>query len=224
MSAQRRDGVDRRPQRGAVELGVRPVQVADDPLGVESGRRTRRGRSRGPCPAVTARPRAPARARRTNRRYPTTSSITSGPHTAPCPGTIVVAPSGLTTSSSTSMAPATEPCSRNGVPPLNSRSPAKSTRRSGSQTIESLVVCAGVPTWRTSHAQVVDPERHRVGVGEERRRQHDVAPVDLGPERPAEFGSPQSQACSARARSWPTIVADRRRGSCRRCGRRGGGC
>ena len=48
------------------------------------------------------------------------------------------------------MAPATEPISRNGVPPLKIRSPQNSTDRSGIHTIESLVVCAGMPTCLTS--------------------------------------------------------------------------
>ena len=37
-------------------------------------------------------------------------------------------------------APATDPCARKGVPPLNRRSPQKTTLGSWSQTIESLVV------------------------------------------------------------------------------------
>ena len=48
------------------------------------------------------------------------------------------------------MAPVTEPMSTNGVPPLKIRSPQNSTDRSGIQTIESLVVWAGMPTCRTS--------------------------------------------------------------------------
>ena len=48
------------------------------------------------------------------------------------------------------MAPVTDPISTKGVQPLNSRSPEKSTERSGIQTMESLVVWAGDPTWRSS--------------------------------------------------------------------------
>ena len=59
---------------------------------------------------------------------------------------MVFAASGMITCSSTSMAPATEPISRKGVPPLKIRSPQNSTDRSGIQMIESLVVCAAVPT------------------------------------------------------------------------------
>ena len=36
------------------------------------------------------------------------------------------------------------------MPPLKTRSPQNSVERSGNQTSESLVVCAGVPTCRTS--------------------------------------------------------------------------
>ena len=72
--------------------------------------------------------------------------MTSGPQTGPWPGTKVPAPSGRSTVSSTSIQPLTEPISANGVPPLNSRSPANTTSRSGMYTIESLVVCAGMPT------------------------------------------------------------------------------
>ena len=48
------------------------------------------------------------------------------------------------------IAPTTEPISRNGVPPLNTRSPQNSVERSGNYTSESLVVWAGAPTWKTS--------------------------------------------------------------------------
>lgn len=54
------------------------------------------------------------------------------------------------------MAPSTEPIMRNGVPPLNSRSPQKSKERSEIQTIESFVVCAGTPTCRTSQRRSSD--------------------------------------------------------------------
>ena len=74
------------------------------------------------------------------------SSMTSGPQTGPWPGTRVRAPSGRSTVSSTSIQPLIEPISANGVPPLNSRSPVNTTERSGMWTIESFVVCAGVPT------------------------------------------------------------------------------
>ena len=75
-----------------------------------------------------------------------TVPISPWSHGAPWPGTMTRAGIGATTLVSTSIAPRTEPMSRNGVPPLNSRSPQNSTCCSGSHTRLSLLVCAACPT------------------------------------------------------------------------------
>ncbi len=108
--------------------------------------------------------------------------MTSGPQTGPWPGTSVRAPSGRSTVSSTSIQPLTDPCSANGVPPLNNRSPAKTTERS---PIYDDRVVRGVR--RGAHvadvaAQVVRPQRDALGIGQERRGGFQVTPVHLGPD------------------------------------------
>ncbi len=131
------------------------------------------------------------------------------PKTGPWPGTMVCAPSGATTVSSTSMAPATEPMSRNGVPPLKIRSPQNSTDRSGIQMIESLVVCAAVPTCRTcARRSPACSAISSVNVtnGGSRWRSPQSGPSQNGSSR----GGPNAMA-SSRARSCATMAAPRNR-------------
>src|SRR3954447_11172467 len=136
---------------GAVQFGVGPVQVAHDPLGVGPvGEAAEIGVARGLQRRHPGGPAAVGEGEDEPQVLAIASTGARSWKTGPWPGTVVVAPSGATTSCSTSIAPATEPMSRNGVPPLKTRSPQNSVERSGNHTSESLVVCAGVPTWRTS--------------------------------------------------------------------------
>ena len=125
------------PGRRPVELGVRAVEVAGQALGIgEPGERTEVGPLRSfersaatpcgrrrPVPARTAGTRRSARRPRDRRP-------------ARGPGTTTSASNARSQSSEASQ-PGTEPISANGVPPLNTRSPANSTEQSGSQTTTS---------------------------------------------------------------------------------------
>ena len=91
------------------------------------------------------------------------------------------------------------------MPPLKIRSPQNSTERSGIQTIESLVVCAAVPTCRTctrrSPAWTAISSVNVMNGGSSRRSPQS-GPAQNGSGR----GGPNAMA-SARACSWATMPA-----------------
>ena len=182
---ERADDVDRPAARGPGQLRVGAVQVPDDALGVRPagepaevglpGRlqrrqarraalgRPARGRSAGSrgSPRSGRCPRTPARgrARRSGRR------------------------AASTTCSSTSTQPATDPISRNGVPPLNTRSPQNSTdcsRQPREHVVGGVRGRADVPH---GDAGVPGVQRDLVGEGQERRLERQLPPVRVLPER-----------------------------------------
>ena len=109
-------------------------------------------------------------------------SITSGPHTGPCPGTIVSAPSADSRSSALSE-PVMDPCSRNGVPPLEQQVAAEEDTTFGDP--HDRVVGRVRRRADVGHLalEVVGVDLHLVGERQERWSERDVPPVDLVPHR-----------------------------------------
>jgi hypothetical protein len=91
------------------------------------------------------------------------------------------------------------------VPPLNTRSPQKSTDCSGSQAITSLVVCAAVPTWRSS-ARRSPACTVTLSVNVRNGGSRVRSPHSPWSQNGSSRGGPNAMT-SSRARSWPTIVA-----------------
>lgn len=199
--------VDRLTGRTSAKVGVGAVQVADDALGVVPvGVRTQIGLpgqlERGQAGLATALCQLPDEAQ-------VAEHVLDGPdpQTSPWPGTIVFAAIGATTSSSTWMDPDSDPISTNGVPPANTRSPVNKAECSGIQTIESLVVCAGLPTCRTSQrtssTQRVTPSEYVRDGGS-----RSTPPRSNGVQKTGSRHRPASIS-AVRVRSCATIVASR---------------
>ena len=91
------------------------------------------------------------------------------------------------------------------MPPLKIRSPQNSTDRSGIQTIESLVVCAAVPTYRTSARR--SPACTAIWSVNVTNGGSRLRSPQSGPSQKARSRGGPNAIASCRARSWATMAA-----------------